>query len=61
MSRHLADHRTAPGTSRVRRFLTIARSEAAHPAVRALFLRKVTRTGASRLAAFLRVERGHSA
>jgi hypothetical protein len=64
MPHHLSDRRAAFRSAGFRRFLAIARAESGegiHPAVRTLFARRPTRTGTSRLAAFLRVQRGWTA
>ncbi|SEN12917.1 hypothetical protein SAMN05216227_100811 [Pseudorhodobacter antarcticus] len=62
MTKHLADHRTAPDAPRQQHFWALAKHEGAtHPAVRALTQRPTERDDAQRLQHFLRIERGHTA
>jgi hypothetical protein len=55
MSKHLADHRTAGGRVKLRRFLELARTR------RETWHRPRTAAGKSRLVQFLRIERGRTA
>ena len=54
MGKHLADHRTAGGTEKVRRFLHLGRTP------RETWHRPRPAAGASRLVQFLRIARGRT-
>ncbi|OYU38842.1 MAG: hypothetical protein CFE33_13500 [Pseudorhodobacter sp. PARRP1] len=59
MTKHRADHRTAPTGSRVKNFLRLEHSPSAAP--RALHQRPQTTDDAKRLQHFLRIARGQQA
>lgn len=61
MSKHLADHRTAPSGGRVKAFVTIARRGGGH-VWQALWKRPVERAADNqRLVQYIRIEKGHEA
>jgi len=61
MSKHLADHRTAPSGERVKAFVTIARRGSGHVG-QALWKRPVERAADNqRLVQYVRIEKGHKA
>jgi hypothetical protein len=61
MSKHLADHRTAPSGERVKAFVTIARRGSGH-VWQALWKRPVERAADNqRLVQYIRIEKGHDA
>ncbi|MDN5785782.1 hypothetical protein [Pseudorhodobacter sp.] len=64
MTKHLADHRSAPDTPRKKHFWAMGRrdeSAGPHPAIRALSQRAQSRSDAPRLRHYLRIERGETA
>jgi hypothetical protein len=62
MTKHIADHRTAPDTPRQQHFWALAKHEGAtHPAIRALTQRPTPQADDTRLQQFLRIERGQTA
>ena len=61
MSKHLADHRTAPSGGRVKALVTIARRGSGH-VWQALWKRPVERAADNqRLVQYIRIEKGHEA
>jgi hypothetical protein len=61
MSKHLADHRTAPSGERVKAFVTIARRGSGH-VWQALWKRPVERAADNqRLVQYVRIEKGRKA
>ena len=61
MSKHLADHRTAPSGGRVKAFVTIARRGSGQ-VWQALWKRPVERAADNqRLVQYVRIEKGHEA
>jgi hypothetical protein len=62
MTKHLADHRTAPNAPRQKHFWALARHEdSTHPAVRALTRRPKEWDEGQRIENYLRIDRGHTA
>ena len=64
MTKHLADHRTAPQTSRRKHFWAIeqrSEKDVPHPAIRTLNQRPKGHSDAPRVQHYLRIERGINA
>lgn len=64
MSKHLADHRSAPNIARKKHFWAIERrgeSDTPHPTIRTLNQRPKNQNDGTRVQQFLRIDRGVSA
>lgn len=64
MTKHLADHRSAPQTARKKHFWAIEQrgpKETPHPAIRALNQRPQDHTDGPRIQHYLRIDRGVTA
>lgn len=64
MTKHLADHRSAPKDGRLKHFLSIERSQPSdtpHPTIRGLSERPKERDDSIRVKRFLGIERGKTA
>ncbi len=64
MTKHLADHRSAPQTARKKHFWAIERrgtSETPHPAIRTLNQRPKGQSDSPRMQHYLRIDRGEMA
>jgi hypothetical protein len=64
MTKHLADHRSAPLSAKAQHFWAMSRrgdTDAPHPAIRTLSQRPIDREDTPRLRHYLRIERGEYA
>ncbi len=64
MTKHLADHRSAPDVARKKHFWAIERrgaNDTPHPTIRSLNQRPKNQSDGSRVQHFLRIERGATA